>query len=432
MSKSIKWGCIQPLTGGMYLGAEKAIGTPAAWIISYPGLTDLVVDKKTGEVVDAANERNLVNYLTKHNRMPDYFVMNRTMTQNDEDLTPEYRLNGEVTTPDLVDMDLVVSVPVCAGLTMGSNPVTRADRKDEMNCQMIWMTKYVLKGIKPKVYLFENAPTLMSGRGDEVRDQLETIAKESGYSVVYYKTDTKYHENCQKRPRTFIFFFRNRDGHTFIPELKFENIKVSVNEFFATMPKLREDDPMNVELDNDCWVKPTLEYAQKRFGDAWRDNVITSDVFEFVVRNKEEREPFIEFVKANYPEDYVKKYTRYLNHIDEKLADGLGFWSVTPKVFDDCTPACMYKNMPITVHHSENRLYTMREWLFLMGHPTDFDMIGIPWNYFRKIGQNVPANTARWVASETVRIISNWDNETSVDNGQNVAFFDNSKRKRIW
>jgi site-specific DNA-cytosine methylase len=431
MNNNFKWGCIQPLTGGMYLGAERAIGKPAEWIISYPGLADLILDKKTNEVIDAANEHNIVEYLTKHNRMPDYFLMDRTMTQNDEVITPKYTLNGENATPNLNDMDLVVAVPVCAGLTMGANPVTRQDRKEECNGQMIWMTKYVLKGIKPKVYLFENAPTLMSDRGAEVRDQLETIAKESGYSVVYYKTDTKYHDNCQKRPRTFIFFFRNRDGQTFIPEMKYERITTSVTDFFTKMPELRTDDPMNVELDNNVWVQPPLEYVVHKFGSNWRD-YIKGDIFEFVVRTPEEREPFMNFIKERYSDEWVNKYTRYLNHIDEKLADGCGWWAVTPKSFKDCTPACMYKNMPIVVHHKEDRLYTMREWLWTMGHPTDFDMTGTPWNYFRKIGQNVPANTARWVTTEAIRIIENWDNEPSVDNGQNVAFYDNTKKKRIW
>ena len=432
MNENFKWGCIQPLTGGMYLGVERAIGKPANWIISYPGLTDLVVDNKTGEIVDAANEYNLVEYLTKHNRMPDYFIMNRTMTQNDEVIAPKYTLNGEDATPDLTNMDLVVAVPVCAGLTMGSNPVTRATRKEENNCQMVWMTKYVLKGIKPKVYLFENAPTLMSDRGDNVRDQLETIAFESGYSVVYYKTDTKYHNNCQNRPRTFIYFFKNRNSEKFIPELGYEHIiPKSVEEFFNNMGELRENDPMNVELNNDVWVKVPLGYVNHKFGPNWRE-FVNGDIFNFVARTPEEREPFMEFVKANYCEKWVKTYTRYLNHIDEKLADKCGWWATTAKSFDNCIPACMYKNMPIVVHHKEDRLYTMREWLWAMGHPTDFDMTGTPWNYFRKIGQNVPANTARWVASEAMRIIANWDNEPSVDNGQNVAFFDNTKQKRVW
>ena len=35
---NIRWAAIQPLTGGMYLGAEEAIGHPAEFILSYKGL----------------------------------------------------------------------------------------------------------------------------------------------------------------------------------------------------------------------------------------------------------------------------------------------------------------------------------------------------------------------------------------------------------
>ena len=45
MAKKIKWGIIQPLTGGMYIGARNAIGCPADFILSYPGLDDIKIDK---------------------------------------------------------------------------------------------------------------------------------------------------------------------------------------------------------------------------------------------------------------------------------------------------------------------------------------------------------------------------------------------------
>ena len=43
--KKIKWGCIQPLTGGMYIGAENAIGCKADWVLSYPGLSDIKLNQ---------------------------------------------------------------------------------------------------------------------------------------------------------------------------------------------------------------------------------------------------------------------------------------------------------------------------------------------------------------------------------------------------
>ena len=61
--EKIKWASIQPLTGGMYLGAEEAIGHPAEFILSFKGLTDVKYNKE-GEMTSVANEYNLLEYLS--------------------------------------------------------------------------------------------------------------------------------------------------------------------------------------------------------------------------------------------------------------------------------------------------------------------------------------------------------------------------------
>lgn len=442
MKENLRWGVIQPLTGGMYIGAERAIGHKPEWVISYPGLTDPILDKKTGAVVDAGNEANLVQWLEKRNDMPDWYFMNRTMMQNDEDMNPIYTArDGSDKQPDLNKMDLVVAVPVCAGLSMAST--ASAERKAECNCQMVWMAKFALKTIKPTVYLFENAPTLMSERGDSVRAELETIAYEAGYSVVYYKTDTKMHHNCQKRPRTFIMFVKQREkGTAFVPEMLYERDIINVPDFFAEMEsKVVPMDPMNVTMPNcETIVDVPVGYLQHKFTDGWRNHkdILTSrDIFDWITHDETEVASFKAWLEANYPEAdnprLHKFYNRYISHIIEKRNDNKGYWGVTAKVFsDDYLPACMYKNVPVVLHHREDRLYTMREWLFSMGHPTDFDMIGEPQNYFRKMGQNVPANTARWITSEAVRVIENYDTLPSVaKDGKNWGWFDNTKQKQI-
>ena len=58
--EKIKWAAIQPLTGGMYLGAEEAIGHPAEFILSFKGLTDVKYNKE-GEMTSVANEYNLLD-----------------------------------------------------------------------------------------------------------------------------------------------------------------------------------------------------------------------------------------------------------------------------------------------------------------------------------------------------------------------------------
>ena len=76
--KKLKWGFIQPLTGGAYWGARLAIGCPAAWILSFPGLC-AHREKEDGSIYSAANEYHLMKYLQKKGELPPYLTINREM-----------------------------------------------------------------------------------------------------------------------------------------------------------------------------------------------------------------------------------------------------------------------------------------------------------------------------------------------------------------
>ena len=115
--KHIKWGCIQPLTGGMYIGALKAIGHQAEWILSYDGLDAITV--KDDKIVGAGNEYNLREWLFKSTKdgyeVPYYQITNRKMFDMDiysTDLKVRKGLEDDVPLPNFSDMDLVVAVPV--------------------------------------------------------------------------------------------------------------------------------------------------------------------------------------------------------------------------------------------------------------------------------------------------------------------------------
>lgn len=75
MTKKIKWFCLQPLTGGAYLGAEEAIGYKADGVISFQDFAGFSKDKE-GNVIAAANEQILVEYLKQKNRLPDWYMLN--------------------------------------------------------------------------------------------------------------------------------------------------------------------------------------------------------------------------------------------------------------------------------------------------------------------------------------------------------------------
>ena len=131
-------------------------------------------------------------------------------------------------------------------------------------------------------------------------------------------------------------------------------------------------------------------------------------------------------------EDVKEKVKHLCDHVQYKLSLGKNFYVLVPSITNKNSktiPACMFKTIPTLIHYNEDRLYTIREWLHLMGHPSDFELYGdINVNY-PKIGQNVPVRTAQWIVSEAVRLINNWD---SLDrNNKSVRYFDNTKKCEV-
>lgn len=419
--KDIKWAAIQPLTGGMYFGAEKCIGHPAEFILSYKGLNEPKYDKE-GTMIDAANEYHLTQYLKKVGRMPKYYVFNdRVMFQNDHDMEPWITEEGSDAAfklePGKVGLDLVVAVPVCSGLS--SATIGKQDTKDARNCNMKWIMEYTLNVIQPKVYIFENAPRLSSNAGASVRESLNKIAADAGYSVVYYKTDTMLHDNCQHRPRTFVIAIKGEGT----PDMLWENKNVSIAEFLGRIPK---DAPTNYPVKMWEGNRIMWDYLIHHFGETeWRDHMYI-DIVATIVKNNL-YDDFLKFVeKYDCEQIWKDRLLKFVNHVQNKLAQGLGYYADCPLICKSYTPSVQFKTIPNIIHPTENRVLTLRECLSLMGMPYDFEMHGDPERYQCRIGQNVPARTAFWVVSEAVRIINDWD--TIERNNESVMLFDNIKQ----
>ena len=423
MSKQIKWGCIQPLTGGMYLGAQEAIGHPAEWIISYKGLNNVVKDKD-GNITNCTNEYNLTQYLKKHNCMPPYYIFNErkmfdiNFDYKKVDLVTE---DGEHVDPDYNDIDLVLAVPVCSGLS--TSTICDSHVKYARNCNMLNITYYTVAVIKPKVYIFENAPTLMGTKGDSIRFELQQLAEDYGYTIAYYKTDTHLHHNCQKRPRTFILFFRKDTDEATVPVMNFENAPVSIEEFLSHIPA---DASQQDVLSPSVWIHTPIRYMNYIYGKNWRDNV-NGNLLDVILKTPDATKKFLDWVHETGTDEEIRRFDKYIGHIEKKRAEGKGWWVLSSKYIHDYVPACMHKNIFAMVHVTEDRLYTIREWLTMMGMPYDFEMQGRYDLIFQKIGQNVPAGTAKYITNEALRYING---EAELVNA-NVMFYDNIKQKII-
>ncbi len=426
--KDIKWGCIQPLTGGMYIGAEKAIGHPASWVISYPGLTALH-EKKDGSISGVGNEYPLFKWLEKNNKIPPYMLFDKGVFEKAdinnvklvEDPVWSKGTTEEKMKELMQDTDLIVSVPVCSGLSMATTTKNQ-EVKDARNCNMVFNCEYALGVLKPKVYIFENAPTLYgnSEKAKEVRDMLNALAEKYGYSIGYIKTDTKYHGIPQKRPRTFVMFVRYRGEDKGFPNIEYEHLAhVAVKEYLEQIPK---DATQLDEYSGICeMAKLELAWAKLAAGEDYRHTSPYNSVIGIIFEKEKDLKKVIEKIEGiketikhidGHSDEAKARWTKCLTHIQTKLGMNLGFYVDNVCWLKDNTwetPAVMFKQINNLMHYSSDRMISAREWLHLMGHPHDYEMYGDILANMSKIGQNVPVNTANYITRQALNIIQNWD-----------------------
>lgn len=422
MKNKFRWGCIQPLTGGMYLGAEEAIGHPAEWILSFDGLDDVKYDKDNNITI-AGNEYNLIKYLKDNNRCPDYYKIydHGMFSTNINNYNPVIKHNDILENPNYDGIDLVVAVPVCSGLSMATSG--SKENKDTKNNNMLWITNYTLNVIKPKIYIFENAPTMMGSRGDDLRIKLEEIAKNTCYSILYYKTDTAKHNNCQNRPRTFIIFQKHINNGIQRPVLyNFENKPIDVMTFFNN---ISESLPQSELVKTGIHNIMITEYYNDTFGKNWMDNVTEKLNLMDALIKKNQLQNFIDYIENSdkWSNDEKEKALKYVKHIKYKKSLGLNYYGADIQLYKKDFPSVQFRSIHNLFHPSGKRTCTVREFLSLMGMPEDFILYGDESN-LPKIGQNVPVKTAKYIVSEAVRIIQNWGNDER-ESDCNAVFINN-------
>merc|ERR1719222_1764162 len=121
----------------------------------------------------------------------------------------------------------------------------------------------------------------------------------------------------------------------------------------------------------------------------------------------------IEWLKIYYPRETFsipipgrpsknRTHIDVLQHMQRKLDMGLGYWDDSIKFMGEAFTAVISKNIAFAVHPTQDRFFSIRELLHLMGMPHDFQLEN-PKRNINHLCQNVPVNTAADWASEVVK-----------------------------
>lgn len=402
-NKHLKWGMIQPLTGGMYIGAYQSIGHHADFVISFEGLAEPKLDKN-GNVVNCGNEYHLLKWIESQNADVPYYTFDGIPmfpTNYNEISEFNYR-NSE--TPNFENTDIVFAVPVCSGLSA----LTASDQaaKDVKNCNMMFITKFVLNQIRPKAYVFENAPALTESKGESVRKILEKLASEAGYSVCYFKTNTCLHGIPQNRPRTFVIMTSFASS---VSSEMIEHIHTDINEYMSRIP---EDAPQqNERLEQLAIHRFIKKFLDKKHPELYDTEV---ELTKYLYRNYYDE--VIAFCKdSSLTEKEAYTGQQVFEHIDKCESEGRGFWFTPLQKFkNEYFPALQSRSLfSIYYDNQFEQLLSTRQMLHIMGLPHDFILYGDIARTHRQIGQNVPVCTACWIADVAKMMIESENNETN-------------------
>lgn len=374
MSK-VTHAAIIPLVGGLSTGAKEALGSDPLYAFSW----------------DAFSKNE--SHFRKNFPNTPYEIFSQE-NPNDSEIKKLITQYGPV--------DVLHAVPPCAGLSMLSasgggtkNPKLKVGSDAHQNRWMHYTTDIALKHIKPKVFLFENAPGLMQKVGDGMRKYLKDKAEENGYSMSIIFTDTLLHGIPQSRKRTFVFFWRDKYAPSFSWSKK---DRKDFSSYILGADKETPEHkifPSNIPL----LENPFMKFMKYKYKNNWRHaleeftgkrNLVSLGLF---LRENNMFDEVIFWSKAN--EKTLHRIVSYWKH---KLSIGKGYWDSSPLFFKNHTNAIISKNIGI-IHPIEDRWLSIREMMWMMGLPNSYSLdltednkIVGGWNV---VCQNVPTCTAR-------------------------------------
>jgi len=365
----MRHACIIPLIGGFPLAAEELFNTPPLAVYSFKDFIK--------------NDRLYLNY--KPN-------------------VPYYDINGDYKV--VKDLDIVYGTPPCSGLSTASTTI----KKDTsgVNNWMMLAGEFALSILKPRVYIFENAPGLFTNIGVGVRKELYSLGSKYGYSVTFYRTNTLLHGVPQNRVRTYIIFSKG----TKAPYLgKIHKDYENISDYLSRKPISYKYDSLYATKFPYFHQYDTVSFLKMLLGDNWRNIIIGEG------RNNNNLLKYM--IKVNLLPD-LKSYTKdekliyTIDHIMRKRREGKGFRSQYGNIM-------LYRNYVGTVfggsmwfmaHPKEDRIMNIGEYMWLMGLPLDMELQKTD---YQRIGQNVPLQTSMDIL-EGIRMFLNGEGAEYSDN----------------
>lgn len=241
------------------------------------------------DACDTLRTRCCYHYLRSHNQLDTYYdylkgkISRETLYSSVPQEIIDSVINIKISDDTISDtfkrieelagkrkVDMIIGGPPCQAYSL----LGRHDKKMEDDPRTLLYLQYgkFLKKFKPKGFVFENVPGLLSAKKGEHFKNLQEYFAELGYKVHYKMLDASDYGVLQTRKRLIIVGWEKRHDYGY-PDFEKNKSAAVVNDILEDLPVLKAGD-----------VKPIAQYT-KPANSYLQESGIRTDEETFVTQN---------------------------------------------------------------------------------------------------------------------------------------------------
>ena len=299
-------------------------------------------------------------------------------------------------------VDIIIGGPPCQAYSLvGRSRDPNNMEDDPRNILYIQYGRF-LEEFKPKGFVFENVPGLLSANKGEHFKNLKAYFNELGYVVHHETLNASNYGVLQARKRVIIVGWLKENDLGF-PDIDYIPKQYKVNDVFYDLPKLKPGDALQVtnytNLKNDYLhnfdLRNGVDFVTQHI--ARPHNVRDLDIYKFAIEKWN-----TDKVRVKYTElpDGLKTHKNLSSFLDRfKVVDGDGI--------SHTVVAHIAKDGHHYIHPDINqcRSISVREAARLQSFPDDFYFEGSRTAAFKQIGNAVPPLMAFAIAKKMKELL---------------------------
>lgn len=300
-------------------------------------------------------------------------------------------------------VDMIIGGPPCQAYSLLGRH--NKDMEDDPRTLLYLQYGKFLKEFRPKGFVFENVPGLLSAKKGEHFKNLQDYFAELGYNIHYRLLDASNYGVLQVRKRLIIVGWGKGNNYGY-PDFKEHKPSAVVNDIFEDLPILKAGDVINVS----SYRNVSNQYLQESGIRTDKDIFVTQNItrpvnesdaviYKYAIQQWNDKR--VRIKNNTLPKEIrtQKNETSFLDRF--KVVDGTGY--------SHTVIAHLAKDGHYYIHPNVDycRSLSVREAARLQSFPDDFFFEGSRSAMFKQIGNAVPPALAKTIAQSIYSLLWN-------------------------